>query len=126
MAPTVQSCNVVSALKFDVNCQFNEFWEMWLAIFAWMAVSYAVVHVVAFVASCLLLRRHSWFLFISCSFIVTLAAGPTTLGAITSAIIALPFHVCHKPLFPWHCMMLGCAQTLFVALTSFVRILATL
>lgn len=52
--------------------------------------------------------------------------GPTTLGALTSASIALTFAMANKPITVWHCMFIGCGQTFFVILTSFFRILATL
>lgn len=52
--------------------------------------------------------------------------GPTTLGALTSASIALTFSMAQKSITAWHCMIIGCGQTLIVLLTSFFRILATL
>uniref|UniRef100_A0A0R3RKA2 Secreted protein n=1 Tax=Elaeophora elaphi TaxID=1147741 RepID=A0A0R3RKA2_9BILA len=52
--------------------------------------------------------------------------GPATVGALTSASIALMFSSADKAISCWHCMVLGSGQTLAVVIISFSRILATL
>ncbi|KAI6230411.1 hypothetical protein M3Y99_01059900 [Aphelenchoides fujianensis] len=102
------------------------FWQMWFSIFAWMAASYIFIHLVAFLVSIVKLRHHPWVAYLSSPFIVMIILGPTTMGALTSASLALTFAMAQKSITAWHCMFLGCGQTLMVFLTSFFRILATL
>uniref|UniRef100_A0A914UJ92 Transmembrane protein 170A n=1 Tax=Plectus sambesii TaxID=2011161 RepID=A0A914UJ92_9BILA len=71
---------------------FNSFYEMWLSIFLWMAVTYIVVHLIAAAVSLLMLRRHAWMLGLSLPIIAMMAIGPATIGAITSAGIAWSFY----------------------------------
>ncbi|KAI1714290.1 putative transmembrane protein domain-containing protein [Ditylenchus destructor] len=117
------SISDVLALK---NYSLVSFWQQFSAIFIWMAVSYVVAHLIAFSIAVTMLRHHQWVLYISCPFLVMSVLGPTTLGALTSASIALTFAMANKAITPWHCMIIGCGQTFFVILTSFFRILATL
>ncbi|KAI6183127.1 hypothetical protein M3Y97_00455200 [Aphelenchoides bicaudatus] len=102
------------------------FWHMWTAIFCWMAVSYMIAHLVAFLVSLFKLRHHPWVLYLSFPFLVMIFLGPATLGALTSASIALTFATAQKSITATHCMIIGCFQTLIIVLTSFFRILATL
>ncbi|KAI6181654.1 hypothetical protein M3Y98_00852200 [Aphelenchoides besseyi] len=102
------------------------FWQMWFSIFAWMAASYIFVHLVAFLVSIVKLRHHPWVGYLSFPFIVMIFLGPTTIGALTSASIALTFAMAQKSITAWYCMFIGCGQTLMVLLTSFLRILGTL
>lgn len=43
----------------------NSFWEMWLAITLWMAVSYGFIYCAAACLSAIMLRKHSWMLMIT-------------------------------------------------------------
>lgn len=52
--------------------------------------------------------------------------GPSTIGALTSASIAMVFRSADKTINSWHCMILGCLQTLFAIIIGFSRLLATL
>lgn len=128
---------------FDVltlkNTYINGFWEIWMSIMIWVAISYIFAHIFAFLIAVVMLRHHKWMFFISCPFLgrkikirylkfyLAMAfLGPTTLGALTSVSIALTFAMANKPITPIHCLLLGCGQTIIVVLTSFFRILATL
>src|SRR4051812_40942892 len=99
-----------------------------------MALSYALVHLIAFLISATSLRHHAWGLMLSSSFLrgrtyvlkirfvssksstnsVMSIIGPLTLGVLTSGSIALPFAVAGKSIGSWHCMIMGCGQTLLV------------
>uniref|UniRef100_A0A914C2Y7 NADH dehydrogenase subunit 4 n=2 Tax=Acrobeloides nanus TaxID=290746 RepID=A0A914C2Y7_9BILA len=72
-----------------------------------------------------MLRHHKWRL-LSVIPLVILVIGPTTIGVITSGLIALTFATADKSINCWHSMILGCSQTAFIVLFSFIRILATL
>ncbi|KAE9555292.1 hypothetical protein FO519_001543 [Halicephalobus sp. NKZ332] len=104
----------------------RSFWHMWLAILLWMTVSYVVIHVVAFLCAVVMLRHHPWMVFLSFPFLAMVLVGPSTFGALTSASIAWTFALANKSITSWHCMFLGCGQTLVVVILSFSRILATL
>lgn len=41
------------------------FWEMWLGITVWMAVSYAFVYFLAAAVSTIMLRKHPWMLVVT-------------------------------------------------------------
>ncbi|KAI6197918.1 hypothetical protein M3Y94_01282500 [Aphelenchoides besseyi] len=79
-----------------------------------------------FLVSIVKLRHHPWVGYLSFPFIVMIFLGPTTIGALTSASIALTFAMAQKSITAWYCMFIGCGQTLMVLLTSFLRILGTL
>ncbi|CAD5207428.1 unnamed protein product [Bursaphelenchus okinawaensis] len=114
-----------SVLSLQEN-NVNGFWQLWLSIFIWMAVSYIFVHAIAFLVAVISLRYHPWVFFISFPFLLMMLLGPTTVGALTSASIALTFSMAQKSITAWHCLFIGCGQTLIVLMTSFFRILATL
>ncbi|KHN73818.1 Transmembrane protein [Toxocara canis] len=102
------------------------FWEMWLGITVWMTVSYAFVYFLAAAVSTLMLRKHPWMLAITIPMLAMSVICPATLGALTSATIALTFSSADKAISCSHCMALGCAQTFFAVIIGFSRILATL
>lgn len=102
------------------------FWEMWLGITVWMAVSYAFVYFLAAAVSTIMLRKHPWMLVVTIPMLAMSVIGPATFGALTSATIALTFSSAEKAISCSHCMALGCAQTVFAVVIAFSRILATL
>ncbi|MFH4983026.1 hypothetical protein AB6A40_009735 [Gnathostoma spinigerum] len=106
--------------------EMTQFWEMWLGITAWMAVSYITIHLTAALVAMIMLRKHSWMVMIVLPMIAVAFIYPATIGALTSASIALTFSSADKAINSTACMILGCSQTLFIVVLSFSRILATL
>ncbi|TKR92780.1 hypothetical protein L596_007360 [Steinernema carpocapsae] len=106
--------------------KMNVFWEIWLSILIWMLISYTFVHLMAGVLSLIMLRRHSWMPFLTMPFLVMFLVGPVTLGAITSATIALTYTTASSVIACWLCAVYGVTQTIAVLLVSFSHLLATL
>ncbi|KAK6105545.1 T-cell receptor beta chain ANA 11, putative [Brugia malayi] len=104
----------------------SSFWEMFLGITLWMVISYAFVYIIVALISMIMLRNHPWMFIYAASIFGMAILGPATVGALTSASIALMFTSADKAISCWHCMVLGSAQTLAVVIISFSRILATL
>ncbi|KAL3997666.1 putative transmembrane protein 170 family protein [Acanthocheilonema viteae] len=104
----------------------SSFWEMFLGITVWMVISYVFVYIIVALISMIMLRNHPWMCIYATSIIGMAILGPATVGALTSASIALMFSSADKAISCWHCMILGSAQTLAVIIISFSRILATL
>jgi len=116
----------MTSVTTDESDGIDGLWAIWMSIFTWMAVSYAVVHLVAFLVALISLRHHPWAVLLSSPFLVMAVIGPLTLGALTSGSIALPFAIAGKSISVWYCMLFGCGQTALVVVTSFSRIMATL
>uniref|UniRef100_A0A8R1TL66 Transmembrane protein 170A n=1 Tax=Onchocerca volvulus TaxID=6282 RepID=A0A8R1TL66_ONCVO len=104
----------------------SSFWEMFLGITIWMVISYVFVYIIVALISMIMLRNHPWMFIYAASIFGMAILGPATVGALTSASIALMFSSADKAISCWHCMILGSAQTLAVVIISFSRILATL
>ncbi|VDN01104.1 unnamed protein product [Thelazia callipaeda] len=121
----VSSYSLWRVLTLDGE-DISSFWEMFLGITLWMFISYIVVYVTAALISMTMLRNHPWMLIYAASMFGMAILGPATVGALTSASIALMFSSADKAISCWHCMVLGSSQTLAVVIISFSRILATL
>ncbi|GMR54336.1 hypothetical protein PMAYCL1PPCAC_24531 [Pristionchus mayeri] len=104
----------------------STFWELFLAILAWMALTYIIVHVIAATVAVLKLRNHPYGFFIALPLLLMCVVGPATVGALTSAALAWALETGGKAVSPWHCAFLGIIQTTIIAFVSFSRVLATL
>uniref|UniRef100_A0A7E4VXW9 Transmembrane protein 170B n=1 Tax=Panagrellus redivivus TaxID=6233 RepID=A0A7E4VXW9_PANRE len=123
-AAAVNHFSIIDVLTLSA-VGLRTFWQMWLSILVWMAVSYVIVYLVACMVAVVMLRNHS-LLFVWMPFVAMIFIGPTTYGAVTSASIAWTVAIANKSITAWHCMLIGCGQTLAIMMLSFVRILATL
>lgn len=65
----------------------HSFWEMWLGIAIWMALSYMLVYIIAAFVSMIMLRNHPWMLVVSLPMF----------GAFTVLVMSLCFLSTNRP-----------------------------
>uniref|UniRef100_A0A0N4ZKQ1 Transmembrane protein 170A n=1 Tax=Parastrongyloides trichosuri TaxID=131310 RepID=A0A0N4ZKQ1_PARTI len=104
----------------------TQFHHMWLGIFIWTTIILTIVYALAFIISFINLRHHSWVVFSLLPFLLLLVIPPFLLNLATCAVIAFSFSAGGKAITAWHCLGIGCVQSLLSIIFSYTRILQTL
>ncbi|CEF66277.1 Protein dopey-1 [Strongyloides ratti] len=112
-------------MTLDQN-DMTQFHHMWLGIFIWTTIILTIVYALAFFISFINLRHHSWVVFSFLPFLLLLIIPQFLLNLMTCAIIAFTFSAGGKAITAWHCLGIGCVQSLFSIIFSYTRILQTL
>ncbi|PAV67693.1 hypothetical protein WR25_04212 [Diploscapter pachys] len=97
-----------------------------LAIFTWMALSYVMVYLCASLVCLVMTRKHPYSILLVLALLSMCLIGPLALGLTTSMILGFALSSTESPVSQWVTFLLGAIQTLLVILVSFSRILATL
>uniref|UniRef100_A0A0N5C462 Protein YIPF n=1 Tax=Strongyloides papillosus TaxID=174720 RepID=A0A0N5C462_STREA len=104
----------------------TQFHHMWLGIFTWTTIIITTVYALTFLISFINLHHHSWVVFSFLPFLLLLIIPQFLLNLTTCAVIAFSFSAGGKAITAWHCLGIGCVQSLFSIIFSYTRILQTL
>ncbi|XP_076847845.1 transmembrane protein 170A [Brachyhypopomus gauderio] len=104
----------------------SNFQEMWYGIFLWAFISSLVFHLPAALLALVTLRRHKLARFLPLAIMLMGIVGPLLGGVLTSAAIAGVYMAAGKKMVYLEVLVFGVAQSFFVLVISFLRVLATL
>uniref|UniRef100_A0AC35UCU5 Transmembrane protein 170A n=1 Tax=Rhabditophanes sp. KR3021 TaxID=114890 RepID=A0AC35UCU5_9BILA len=104
----------------------TEFYHMWISIFIWTAIIYTIVYITFFALSFIQLRTHKWLVFTILPVCLIMVVPPFIISMFTCAVIAFSFSAGGKAITAWHCLGIGCVQSIFSIVFSYTRLLATL